>query len=278
LPGATIFLGTSEPSVLGISLDSSMFGLRSKFVKSLVLGCCCLAGIQTASAYQGPAKKHKTAKAAAVVPAAPAAPEPAQPVVPPTLQQLPSTAPRVSYSNGQLTVIADNSTLGDVLRGVRDQTAADLEIPGNASDRVVGHFGPGAPRDVLADLLAGSHFNYVILGTVADPTKLERVILSPKPPPVEDNAAQTQANANGAPAPQAQAADTSNENATEDEDESSDSQGDQVNQPPAQAPVRTPEQLLQELQRQQQQQQQQQQPQQPQQQPDSTPPAPHQQN
>jgi hypothetical protein len=42
---------------------------------------------------------------------------------------------------------------------------------------VVAHLGPGAPRDVLATLLNGSSFNYVMLGTSTDSTAVASVIL-----------------------------------------------------------------------------------------------------
>jgi hypothetical protein len=86
---------------------------------------------------------------------------------------MPTSAPQVSFHNDQLTIVAHNSTLGDVLRAVRNQTGAAVEIPANATERVVGRFGPGPARDVLAVLLNGSHFNYVMLGSAAtlDPGK-----------------------------------------------------------------------------------------------------------
>ncbi len=232
-----------------------MCRLRSQ---SVCLLAACLCFLSFTAAYPAraqqqppPHKKHKAAK----LPVAPPTPDPISPPAPLTLQELPATPPQISYSKDELTVIAHNSTLGDVLRGIREKTGADLEVPGNASERVVGHFGPGAPRDVLSQLLDGSHFNYVILGSVTDPNKLERVVLSPKPPPAEQNAVQ-----NAAPPP-APAADQSgfNQPPSDDDEDNADAQSDQANQPPAQSPVRTPEQLLQELQRQQQQQQQQEQ-------------------
>jgi len=84
---------------------------------------------------------------------------------------MPAVPPKVSFSNGMLTIVAQNSTLGDILRAVRTQTGAAVEIPPNATERVVIHLGPGAPRDVLAALLNGSHFNYVMLGSPTNPAK-----------------------------------------------------------------------------------------------------------
>ena len=42
------------------------------------------------------------------------------------------------------------------------------------------HLGPGPARDVLAALLNGSHFNYVMLGSAAHPDSVDRLILTSK--------------------------------------------------------------------------------------------------
>ena len=119
---------------------------------------------------------------------------------PPTLAQQPATPPQVSFQGGQLTISAQNSTLGDILKAVRAQTGATIDLPGTASERVIGNFGPGPARDVLTALLNGSHFNYVLLGSSTDPGALDRVILMAKsggsaesnPPPAEQATAYNQ--------------------------------------------------------------------------------------
>lgn len=105
---------------------------------------------------------------------------PTQPVVPPTLNQQPATPPQVSYQNGALSITAENSTLGDILREVQKCTGASIEVPANATERVVTRIGPAPPRDVLASLLNGSSFNYVMVGSAADPNALTTVMLSPR--------------------------------------------------------------------------------------------------
>jgi hypothetical protein len=202
-------------------------------------------------------------------------PEPqpdAPPPPPPTLEQMPTSAPQVSFHNEQLMIVANNSTLGDVLRAVRNQTGAAVEIPANATERVVGQFGPGPARDVLAALLNGSHFNYVMLGSAANPNGIDRVILTHKsggaseqPNPGEQPmAAQPQSLPPGV-VPPGQETEESTDDFSDDtaglEDQPADQTtqaDDQQQQPNGQPGVKTPEQLLQELQRQQQQQQQQQ--------------------
>jgi hypothetical protein len=53
-------------------------------------------------------------------------------------------------------------------------------MPTNPTERVVGEFGPGPATEVLASLLNGSHFNYVLLCSPQDATSLDRVILMNK--------------------------------------------------------------------------------------------------
>lgn len=216
-------------------------------------------------------------------------PEPAPVLPPPTLAQQPASAPQVSFQGGQLTISAQNSTLGDILKAVRTQTGATIDLPGNASERVVGHFGPAPARDVLTALLNGSHFNYVLLGSPTDPGALDRVILMAKsggpadsgPPPTEQASAYNQSvyahpmAAPMAPAPGGntvvvEGQDAEDQSADDTTDASDDTQADdqtdqadqtddqaatddQQQQQDGQQNVKTPEQLLQELQQRQQQ-------------------------
>jgi hypothetical protein len=71
--------------------------------------------------------------------------------------------------------------LGDILRDVHKLTGASIETPPNATERVVTRLGPGAPRDVLASLLNGSAFNYVMMGSSSNPTGLASIVLTAKP-------------------------------------------------------------------------------------------------
>ena len=109
------------------------------------------------------------------------------PLPPGPLQQLPmadlpAVAPRVTYENGLLTIGAQNATLGDVLREVHKLTGATIDVPPNgANERVVVQLGPGVPRDVLAALLNGTSFNYVLLGSAVDPKSVTTVTLTQRP-------------------------------------------------------------------------------------------------
>jgi hypothetical protein len=177
--------------------------------------------------------------------------------------------PQVTFENNQLTIIASNSTLADVLRAVHKQTGAEIDVP-TAPERVVTHLGPGPAREVLADLLNGSRFNYVLLGSPSDEAALTRVVLVAKtgvemtpnpvaqmtPPPPQGQVAEQ---AEPEPAPddnEAEAADDSGNNAEENADQPQ-AEAEQT-PPPDQNGIKTPQQMLQEMQQRQMQMQQQQ--------------------
>lgn len=205
-------------------------------------------------------------------------PQAAAPVAPLRPEQMPAVPPVITFTEGALTINAQNSTLGDILRGVRNQTGASVDMPGNATERVMGKFGPGPARDVLTSLLNGTHFNYVLMGSATDPEALDRVVLTAKSNGGEAPATQ-EASAtpppNQGPPPPAPAAnapddlfgsasdqgDDASENifATDDQNNTGDDQQAQnapFGQPQQQPDARTPEQMLQDLQQQQAQQQQ----------------------
>lgn len=105
------------------------------------------------------------------------------PPPPPTPEQMAPNPPQVSFQQGQLTIVANNSTLGDVLNAVRAQTGASIELPaGFGSERVMARLGPGPAADILASLLHGSKLNYIILGDSTNPSAIRTVVLTPGSP------------------------------------------------------------------------------------------------
>ena len=243
-----------------------------KFATLLLAISLCPIGLTSfAAAQKGgvrkPPKKQQKQEQPAPPPLPAYTPAPLQPL---PLDQVPAVAPRVKYAGGELTIVAHNSTLGDVLKAVRQQTGAELDIPPNASERVVADLGPGPARDVIAQLLNGTHFNYVMVGSATDPTAVQSIVLTPKSGGAETTT--SAANRPGAPqhalgvgvastppADQTQAMDNDSADEPDTTEDQAADQGDQQNQQnPNQQTPKTPEQLLQELQRQQQQQQQQQ--------------------
>jgi len=227
----------------------------------------CLGALSLAASDQA---KHKPKKPApAPLPSGPTGRQ--VPQIP--LDAIAPVPPEVSFQSGQLTIVAPNSTLADILKAVHKQTGAEIEIP-NASDRVVTRLGPGPALDVMAELLNGSRFNYVLLGSPEDPNQLTKVVLvaksGPEVSPVAAAAPQpTQARtqpSNPAAVPIADASpdaapDAGEAEATEEPADSSTPEqpadAEQQATPSDQSP-KTPQQLLQEMQQRQLQMQQQQ--------------------
>ncbi|MFZ0801186.1 MAG: hypothetical protein WBQ09_15310 [Terriglobales bacterium] len=210
---------------------------------------CLLTGLGWAD--QPKAKVRRSPAAVAAKPQAVTAPS-----IPLRPEQMPATPPQVAFQDGQLSITAQNSTLGDILRAVRNQTGANVDVPANATERVAGNFGPGPARDVLSSLLNGSHFNYVLLGSASNADALERVILIVKSSTGEPSATPETASAT-APAPAETAEATTEDQAPEQGEENlfAEEPGNQAETPaPAfgqPASPRTPEQMLQDMQRQQ---------------------------
>ena len=234
----------------------------------------------SAAAQQHKPHKPKPSKAAVQPQQAPVQQQQAAPVPepPPTPEHGPASPPEVTFRNGQLTIVARNSILSDVLNQVRSKTGASIDMPAPSNDRVVGQFGPGAPRDVMAQLLNGSHFDYVMVGSPSDPSALKKVVLTAKmngpiPSPQPSNPPAQAYNPGMQAAPQMDQdqqdqppPDEANTDVQPDvppQAEQEEPQGEQPQQQPnpnGGPVVKTPEQLLRELQQQQQQQQQNQQP------------------
>jgi hypothetical protein len=86
---------------------------------------------------------------------------------------------QVEFHNDLLRIDAENVTLGDTLKVVSARTGAVVQFPvGALGERIFVHLGPGAARDVVTQLLSGSHFNYVILSSASEPQGITRLILS----------------------------------------------------------------------------------------------------
>jgi hypothetical protein len=200
---------------------------------------------QTPATPQTPHRVHsKNKKKITPPPPLPSGTQGPVPQVP--LDAIPAVAPQVSYENGLLTIVAPNSTLGDILRGVRKHTSAEIEIPSTANERVVTHLGPAPAREVMAELLNGSRFNYILLGAPDNANTLVRVVLVAKTPDTPTTpAGVASASAVGAvPDPNAEAPDET----TDDTADQSAAEAEQPAPPADQPGVKTPQQLLQEMQ------------------------------
>ncbi len=127
---------------------------------------------------QSPQAKKPSPSVSNLPAAEPATPAPPAPVVlPPT--QNPSHPPVISWDGKLLTIDAENSSLADVLLGIRSRTGASIEMPGSTrGERIAIHLGPAPIREVLSSLLYGTDFNYVIQSAEDDETALGKVILT----------------------------------------------------------------------------------------------------
>lgn len=131
---------------------------------------------QKKSAGAKPASRRKAApkpEAAHLIPAQ------VMPPVPANLMNSAPVKPNVTMDGGMLTIDAPNSTLSDVLSGVHKATGASIEGV-TPTERVVVKIGPGDPGLVLASLLRGTPYGYVILGAPDKPDALTRVMLTPQ--------------------------------------------------------------------------------------------------
>jgi hypothetical protein len=97
----------------------------------------------------------------------------------PPIQAPPPKPLEVLFQNGLLSIKANKATFSEVLYAVQQRTGADIAIPAGAEqERVVADIGPGPVQEVLASLLNGSNFNFLLLNSPNDPQKLDKVVLS----------------------------------------------------------------------------------------------------
>lgn len=244
---------------------------KSKELGSWLLSGMLLCGLQFAMA--SPTQSHKRAAKKAPPPPLPSGPT--GPVQQIPLDSIAAVPPQVTYENNELTIVAPNSTLADILRAVKKLTGAEIDVPA-APERVVTRLGPGPARDVVADLLNGSRFNYVLLGSPDNLSALSRVVLvaktgnqeiTPNPAPVAQMQPPVQqppqqqpvfGQPGDAQAEGNEALDQQEENAApEDNGDQNPNEADQQQQQDN-PQVKTPQQMLQEMQQRQMQLQQQQ--------------------
>ena len=226
-----------------------------KIAKLAGIVVLCLGTVFAADTSTTVKHHHKAKKPQPQLPPLPSGPT--GPIQQIPLDSIAPVPPHVTYENGQLTIVAPNSTLADILRAVRKQTGAEIDVP-DARERVATTIGPGPAREVMSELLNGSRFNYVLLGSPEDPKALTRVVLVSRSASEMANhpAAAQQPVDQAANADQNQQPDMSNDadadTAQPVEDNSADQSADQptadADQQQNQPGVKTPQELLQEMQ------------------------------
>jgi hypothetical protein len=171
---------------------------------------------------------------------------PAEPAAPPPPPNWPindtPTPASVRLDTTGLRIDATNSSLKQILDDIASATGTRVE-GFNQDQRVFGSFGPGRPRDVLAQLLQGSGYNIVMIGDQGTGAPRELVLSGRK-------------TGSGAPQPNARPAqDDNDDDAYDNQIDTQPPPPPQVD-PPARFPpegARTPQQIQQELQQRQQQ-------------------------
>lgn len=106
----------------------------------------------------------------------------AVPAISTVAQSAPTPPPvQVDFQNGALTIQAHSATLAQVLREIHRQTGAEIAIPPAAEqEQVIADYGPGPASQVLAALLNGSPFDFVLVGSEHDPNRLTSILLTPR--------------------------------------------------------------------------------------------------
>ena len=116
------------------------------------------------------------------------------PPMAPTMREIEEHPATVEYSDGRVAVVADNSSLNEILRDVARR--AGMAVNGSViEERVFGTYGPAAPAEVLTALLKGTDNNMMV---VAGSSHALQLILTPKhggPTPPNPRAAEDRAEA-----------------------------------------------------------------------------------
>ena len=107
-----------------------------------------------------------------------------QPAVPAASFVPPERAPnppRVTCHGNQLTIAADNATMGSVIAAVNPCIGVAIEMPdGFAAERTYVQLGPAPTREVLDALLSSTEFDYVIRSSNSAPEKILAILVMPR--------------------------------------------------------------------------------------------------
>ena len=237
--------------------------IRFTAVASFALAASLLAQTPT------PAQPQPTPSQLPSTPPTTATTTPEPPPIPLTPAQLPPNRAQVTYTDGTLSISADNSSLNQILRQISSDTG--MKISGGVKDeRVFGEYGPAPADQILSALLDGTGSNMVLVhGDGPAPAEL---ILTPRqggPTPPNPNAAAFNDRPEPQPASPPQAEQTAQPTGPAPivppitpatPGASNGTNPDNSSQPQSPNGVKTPQQIYEELQRMRQAQQQQQQP------------------
>jgi hypothetical protein len=104
------------------------------------------------------------------------------PVASPLAQKRPvemaPSAPQVTCRGKEMTIHAENATMGSVLFAIGNCIGLRIEVPeGTSNERAYVQLGPGPTLEVLQSLLGSTEYNYVIEPSSSDPEKIQSVLL-----------------------------------------------------------------------------------------------------
>lgn len=91
----------------------------------------------------------------------------------------PAQPATLSLRNGQLKVAANNSELTQILRDLAYLSGMTINGLHNGP-RVFGTYGPGNSREILANLLVGSGYNFIMVGAGTDGVTPRELFLTPR--------------------------------------------------------------------------------------------------
>lgn len=101
----------------------------------------------------------------------------------PSQAQPTPAAPFVTYEHGQLTIVAENASLSEVMAALHGAMGTEVDIPaGSASERVWVHLGPGSAHKILSALFANTDLDYIVQGSPTDSGAIRSVVLSVRAP------------------------------------------------------------------------------------------------
>jgi hypothetical protein len=144
---------------------------------SSLLSSSCVFTLALGAAYaqaQTSTEPTKPAGNAAVAPVTPASA--AKSRLP---AEMPAMPPKVTCTGGQLTIVADNSTMSSVFAAIHGCIGATIDLPsGSSSTRMFADLGPGPTTQVLQLLLSSTDLDYVIQLSNSDSSKIQAVLLT----------------------------------------------------------------------------------------------------
>ena len=184
-PITRVVLDLAEPLSYRISTTQNAIVVKLGPVKlGPKLGPVTAPGAQPPAVPHAPAAKLQNAAIAAETNLAAARVSPAvsNTTAPPPAAPPPTPPVTVTFENGMLRIHAEKATFAQVLSEVQRQTKAVIAIPAGAEhEEVSADLGPAPVLGVLASLLNGSPYNFIIVG---DELSIERVILTRRDPNV----------------------------------------------------------------------------------------------